>query len=669
MTLVGCVNDPLDVDGRHLPGDVPADDDARDANVYVRLSLQLPDDSPSSRAGEPNSHVPDYVPGTLGEYTIRSLDLLVCDAATEKILDIFSLNQGDPALADIINGQAVVPLYARADRPLHLRVAVNAPARMREQMLFDASCSAISMKAGGDDYRSVINAYLPGSNGLQETLNEVEHGYIPMTGIFTEKGKESTEIVIPAEAHTTPETALEIHADLERIVAKMHVVSKAIKHSTKDLYYVIARDPNLAEHDAATADGQGSAQSSPSWLGWIRTTNVLYIPNGVNKSTYLFPQANESPAEVKLSALRDPNMNLDAYGFSGQIAGSDDASWADDYVYYNGVDLQNEVVSPDCVMSPIEIWSQDRINLTYNTGSSGSKAAAPAPIVKPYVRGMYCTENYFDKPWRHEDFAKSKDAIPMVTHLSVAAKLTPRWIVVKKDFKQLVDDYFIHAGSGSGSMTPEDFREQYGIEKSDVTQEERDLWEKEISAHTAEGELYNCLVNDAYVYLTDYRILTTANEEHAAAILDWSLKGNGIFTKEAADFENGLYPSGTFYSFKYGDAGGTVQKSDIWKQDYLYLSAGAVASAKGANNALKIYSVPHIGGWGYYYTYIRGTSSTPAANPMPYTASQVTRNTYYLLTVENFGSPGGSVNHPEYIKVNTDAIGWDYVGRGDIELK
>jgi len=648
--------------------ELPAGDSgAPGANVYVRLSLQLPSDSPSSRADEPNSQAPGYVPGTLGEYTIRTLDLLVTDAATGQLLDIFSLDRDDETLEGVADGQIVVPLYARVNHPLTIRIAVNAPEQMRWQMLLDQPCAAIAMKAGGNGYRSVINAYLPGSNGLHETLNEANRGYIPMAATFTEAGKDNTEIIIPADTHTSPETALNIHARLERIVAKMHVITKATRHRSEDIYYAIAQDPNLARQDAAAADGAGTVETAPSWLGWIRTTNVRYIPNGVNRSSYLFPQVNDAADGVKLSALRDPNMDLDAYGFGGQIAGSDDSPWDDDFVYYNGVDLQNEVIKPDgdCAMAPVEIWSQDRINLTYNTGSSAASRAdepdTPAPVVKPYVRGMYCTENYFDRP-SLSDFTKGTDAIPMVTHLSIAAKLTPRWIVVKKDFVELVDKFFLNADNG---MTPEEFIETYGFPKSDITQEERDLW-KSIKE---DKKLYDCLTNDAYIYLNQYRIVTAANEEHAEAILDWSLKGNRLYTKDPADFRHGLYPSGTFYAFRYGDAGGAVDKSDLWKQDYLYLSAGAVAAATGNNSVLKIYAVPHIGGWGYYYTYIKGTASTPAADPMPYTSSQVTRNTYYLLTVDNFATPGGSVNRPEHIKVNTDAIGWDYAGRGDIELK
>ncbi len=76
--------------------------------------------------------------------------------------------------------------------------------------------------------------------------------------------------------------------------------------------------------------------------------------------------------------------------------------------------------------------------------------------------------------------------------------------------------------------------------------------------------------------------------------------------------------------------------------------------------------MPHIGGWGYYYTYLDQLQT--AQNRTPYTASQVTRNTYYLITVGNFGVPGGSTSQPEYIRVNTEPVGWDYEGKSDIDL-
>ena len=77
--------------------------------------------------------------------------------------------------------------------------------------------------------------------------------------------------------------------------------------------------------------------------------------------------------------------------------------------------------------------------------------------------------------------------------------------------------------------------------------------------------------------------------------------------------------------------------------------------------------MPHIGGWGYYYTYL-DEFGAPHEGRTPYTASQVTRNTYYLITVEKFGVPGGSTSRPEYIRVNTEPVVWDYEGKGDIDL-
>ncbi len=647
MTLAGCIDDTIAVDEPQLPGDGAP----RETNVYFRVSLQLPVDALGSRADSADP----TTPATPGERAINTLDLLVFDAETDRIIDIFRLDH--ETLGDIENGQVVVPMYARVNRPLRIRVAANAPRRMREQMMYDVTSADIKMKADGSDYRSVINAYIPGSNGLQKALDGTSGGYIPMTGTFADADG-NTEITIPADMYTTPESALTIHDKLERIVAKMHVVARDFESKViAGMRYVTAKDPKVSASSAAkAADSNTNVETAPEWLGWIRTSNVLYTPNATNKSTYLFAQSNPTTGDSRLSALRDLNMDLDFYSFSGELAGEESESgnaWDKDYVYYDGVDLQNEIIKPeaDRAMSDIESWNQDRIDRTDGTDRTTT--------AQPYVKGMYCLENYFDRP--SLDLTNSFDAIPMVTHLSIAARLTPRRIVVKSDFMKLVDDYFLDANT----LDAETFLARYHFNKSEVTDEEKNLWQE-----IKNNEQYLAQMTEGPLYLNHYRILTLNSEKDAVAILNWSLKGNRLYTNDPADFTHGYYPSGTFYAFKFADDIHNLitPPNDNW-QEYLYLTAGAVATASDENIALKIYAVSHIGGWGYYYTYIRGTASTPAADPMPYTSSQVTRNTYYLLTVDNFSSPGGSIFRPEYIKVNTDAIGWDYSGRGDIELK
>lgn len=680
--LTGCIDDPLLDDPTEESagaGDVVVP--GEEGSVYVRLFLQLPSDGRSRADGEP-----DRAKATSAENRITSLDVLVFDKETDKIIDIFTLKKGDEALAggNFTDGQLTIPLFARVERPLTIRIVVNAPESMRHNMLLDRTSADIRLKAPGKTYRETINAFIPGSDGMQEKLENITDGCLPMTATFADSNNNTT-ITFPKGEHITPGTALDIHANLERMVAKMHVTAKYYKSThISNMYYVIATDPTVkskrlergkpAENVIPQDIDNGYEQASPDWLGWIRVNDVRYIPNATNKSTYLFPQPNNAAADSRLCDMRDPNMNLDIYGLGGQATDTGDDPWDADFVHYNGVALQNDIISAEGEMSHIELYLNDRHDNTYDptryNGTPSEAGCAPEDDKSPYSRGMYCLENYFDKP--ANDLAGRKEAIPMVTHLSIAAKLTPRWIVVKDNFADLADEFFADAAS-PGGLEEDKFLEKYNFPKSSATENydyEYNLWKD-----MRDRLYYYRLYYDDHKYRTNFRILATDNEEHAKLIIDLSLKGNRLWTPNNNEFQDGRFPSGTFYVFKYTDDPNyinnpekAIQPSPLYKQQYLYLTAGVVAEAQGDDIALKLYSVPHIGGWGYYYTYLDGLGEHNSASPMPYTASQVARNTYYLITIDNIGTPGGSVNNPEFIRVNTDAVGWDYAGRGDAEL-
>jgi len=155
--------------------------------------------------------------------------------------------------------------------------------------------------------------------------------------------------------------------------------------------------------------------------------------------------------------------------------------------------------------------------------------------------------------------------------------------------------------------------------------------------------------------------IVTAREDDARCILDWSLMLRSVYVHGDAEIDGG-YPSGTFYVFDR-----RYDADFVSGQRYLCLTAGAVFLATGEFVSLKSRAVPHIGGWGYYFTYI-DNNGTANGGRIPYSVSQVTRNVYYIINVSNFGFPGGSKSDPEFIKVNTDNIGWDYKGQGNIIL-
>lgn len=632
--------------------DIP-DKEEITGNVYIRFRMNLngcglPGGTRSvSRAEDP----PKETLGTSHENAVNTIDLLVYDAESDKLTDIVSIGAEQVAkFRENPDHVFYVPVYAQKGQKVHIYAAVNLTERMRQQFNLGQSGNAVSLSSAHNDYRNVIDEFVPGSSGRQETLENRDAGCIPMTGQFTIDDATGGEEIEITEGHATKENALQVKADVSRIVAKMHVLATMTKEFTlstgEKVRYVHAEDKTS---NSEQPSGKAT-EDYTNWIGWIRLKDVRYMPNAVNKSTYLFPQAND---KEDLSPWKDLNMDLGSYVVGGQDIdmGFDAPAWAKDYVFYNGLSLHKENISATSHLAQVEAYDQTKYDNTMGVPNAADR----------YMRGMYCPENYFDTPTTHGDaFGNYEEALPMVTHVSIAARLTPRRIVIVKDYAEKMEAFV-----NGYKAKKEEFLGQYGLTTGDFTDEDVSRWAKIKGYYEAENRKYFSGTDNLYRGV--FRIIKTDSEADAADIINWSLKINSLWSRNAADFENGKYPDGTFYVYdvKYDNQQVTPNAID-WKQGYLYLTAGAVAAATADNIDIKTYSVPHLGGWGYYYTYLNQNQTQSAK--IPYTASQVTRNTYYLITIGNFGMPGGSISRPEYIKVNTEAVGWDYAGRGDINL-
>lgn len=639
MLFAGCSDDVLRED---LP-----EEEKPAGNVYIRLQMNLNSNGPAgsraaSRAGE-GSTDPGTTPGKGNENAVNSVDILVFDATTNELTDIVFLDETQ--ITQIIEpNQLVVPIFAKQGQKVKIYAAVNMTAAMRQFFTLGSTGTDFFLSSTGNSYWDVINEFVPGSNGKQETL-EATKGGIPMTGQFkvesvsdgdTDNTAGSGDITI--KGHTTKDNPLSVKADVSRIVAKVHVLAKSNEYTVtsggknEKVQYAIA----LYNHDGN------------EWIGWIRLDNVRYILNGTNKSTYIFPQANDTEGQYP---WKDKNMDL-AYYCNGKMF----SNYENDFMFYDGMSLHRENISPTSHFAQAEQFVQERLDNTKEV---------PGPTPDPYTAGLYCLENYFDTPTANSDddsfYASRVDAIPMITHLSIAAKLTPRSIVVRADYKKRMDEFV-----GEYNANPDEFRKKYGLGTDDFTKEDATRWGTlyERYLNSTDGDPF---INENFKYHTEFRIIKTQSEADAADLINWSLMINNLWSGDDADFENGKYPASTFYVYdtKYD---GEQTAEATWNQRYLYLTAGAVNAATDTNIKIKTYSVPHIGGWGYYYTYLDQLNLTTTDGKTPYKASQVTRNTYYLVTVGNFGFPGGTVTRPEYIKVNTMPVGWDYSGKGDINL-
>lgn len=596
--FAGCINDSI-------REDIPGDKDVM-GSVYIRFRMSLNTDGThgASRAGEGNVTEPatNETPGTDPENRINTVDLLVYDT-TDKLIDIIYLNETQTAAIGSAEG-ICIPICAQKGQIVRIYAMINMTRAMRDR--FTIGCGldmSIAAVCSENDYKKVMDEFV--ADG------------IPMTGQFKigASGEGDTDITVTDE-HPSSDKALQVRADISRIVSKVHVLATPLDAAT----------PTYARALHNSAEAATAANS----LGWIRMEDVHYMPNGINRSSYILPQANAAGANPLSARFKDLNMNLDNYiaddGFDEQKRNSD-------YVFLGGADLHQANV--DGIMDPAEAYSAERFGLT-TAGSDDSNR---------YVRGMYCTENYFDMPQNAAIFENYGYAIPMITHVYIAAKLIPRTVLIEKDYKTkmqaFVDEY---------NVNHETFQTKYGLSEADFTQDDATYWDEIKDKLDGLPLNHGCLE------------LQPDNEEEARFIINSSLKMNGRWDSNASDFETGKYSDGTYYVYdqQYDGSGYEGPR-------YLFLTAGAVAESRGVYITIKARSVPHIGGWGYYYTYIDDNGST-LNGKTPYTASQVTRNKYYIITVSNFGVPGGTITEPEYIKANTEPVDWDYAGSGTIDL-
>lgn len=637
LLFTACINDDFpedDATDTTVNGEEPTGD------LFIRFSLRLGDGMISRAEGGISETV-----GSDNEKVINTVDILVFDAADNTLFDMVCLDAAQ--VNDAKSGKEVtVPIMGGKGKTLHIYAAVNMPPQMRSKFIYGCGTD-VSYRSAGVDFWNVMDEFVPGSNGNQEKLGS---SGIPMTGQFKVDG-DNFDITVTGGGHSTKENALDVSADLSRIVAKVHVLAKSIKAGTPEVDYVIAAEKSAAQ---SAGDATQETFNFEDWLGWMRLSDVRYIINGTNKSTYLLPQKN---AEGK---MKDLNMNLAAYrsGYS-----FDESLWGKDFNYYHGISLHSANISNNAYFGRAGKFDEDSLS---NTGT-GTGAA------NRYTKGLYCLENYFDIPTNLEFYSRRKNTIPMVTHLSIATKLVPRDLVVLQDFPEKLDLFFEKAKERKKGGS---FYEEYGITEEELIaaginlDEDAKRWE---GTEDVEGMKQFYFVDTpgrskaAQPKRKEFYIFSSRNIEEANCFINWSLIARGLWSSDDKVFTESKYPKNTYYVYdtQYDEVS-SVAGEDDWGRKYVYLVAGAVANATDDNIGIKLHSVPHVGGWGYYYTYI--DNDKMGVNDVPFTSSQVTRNTYYIITVDNFGTPGGTITDPEYIKVNTERVGWDYFGRGDIIL-
>lgn len=601
FTLAGCSDDTL--------GTEPIEGEEMSGDVYLRIQMNLGDGAPTmGRAGETGGDTGvNETPGTTNENAIKSVDILVYDIDENMLVNRIPLD--DQQISQIqANNEVVVPIYAQQGHRVKIYAAVNMTDEMRRQFTFGKPGTDFAISTGQTTYQDVINQFVPGSNGMQESVN-----CIPMTGQFKIADKDfniidqaDNDVITITKQHTSRDNPMNIKAELTRIVAKVHVLARMDEGGDSRTYVKAAKPSDSGKR-----------------FGWVRLAEVRYIPNGINKSTHIFPQyENGRP--------KDLNMDLDCYLAEEKINAQ---LWGTDYIFLDGNKIHE--MNFGSQMATAEPYDETRFQNT----------KGGTDVTNRYVKGMYCPENYFDLPSNQTLFDEYEEAIPMITHVTIAARMIPCVILVENDYVEKMDKFVLAYDNDK-----ESFLKTYVLTEDDFTPADKDRW-----ATIKKDYFTTTTSNHGFIEISSDK------EDDIRYILNCSLKFNKLWSSDPSDYNDDKFSDGTFYVFDQ------IYEGDGYTGDrYLCLTAGAVSSDK-KNTHIKSRSVPHIGGWGYYYTYIDNDGSTTNGKT-PYAASQVTRNTYYIITVGNFGYPGGSITSPEFIKVNTERVDWNYAGRADVNL-
>lgn len=365
-------------------------------------------------------------------------------------------------------------------------------------------------------------------------------------------------------------------------------------------------------HVTATTDASGycTLAAPMAGIGWIRLENVKYLINGLNTKSYLMQNTPEDPNNTP----EDPNFSIKN---NIQVKDNNINPVECEDFYFNSI---NSVSEYESNFAQAEEYDASRIPVSNDNS-----------VENAYTKGLYCPENTFALPTNEQTlkafYDYKSDAWPMVTHVIVSAKFTPKRIVVEKSLAEWVQS------SGNISISPE-IRSEI---KSNIEQAS-DL-------------------NDSFKSLCT---IECSSEDVAKAVLKSSLKMAGYLKED--DNSQGL-PDETYF---WNDS------KDLPKV-FTYGAAKIFSSVSTNTEQFDQFAtVP--GGVGYYYIYLDNTNSTTGDGTASYDRkdpanSIVERNAYYLVNIKSISGPGDATMKGDNILVNTVKTGWKVGGNAEVVLE
>lgn len=377
--LAGCSGRELD----SMP------DESLYGEVYLNISLSIDSDDSRSRAGRPDEDE-NLVDGVGLENAINTLHLFWKESGQWKTKDISDQEMQESG------DKKIIKIKLDEDTP---------------------DLSGIAMCLGANLSEQQVTAFMSGNGGyVFSGLDDWSGELAPMCFGSDDRNDIAmfcTEQKFPISNGWGDYT---ISFRMKRLVAKVLVTCKE------------------------SGEGFVNLKSNPEnkFYGWIKSSEVFYTLNGVNKSTFIMQKVK--PGTDYDSNVEDMNTSLEDYTSLYATNENEYLDKVNSGFYYSDV---KALMQKDGIYRQVEV---------YDGG-------------KDYNAGMYCPENTFfadNISVGDEDILKSNtSAWGMITGVSIKAKFTPRYINVEG----ALFDYII-----DNTQEPQELKDVISGIKSKITE-------------------------------------------------------------------------------------------------------------------------------------------------------------------------------------------------------
>lgn len=607
LGLLACLPGCKDEDMAVFP------EDGQDKPTHALFQLDIAFDAGSRGRALPD----DHTPGHAWERKLSKLFLFAVpvERQSDKVEEDWTrVSWAGVAVPDNPTFPLTVPLELRGSGEMNFYVGANLSTEQAQAFIRSREYAV-----KGQKYYEAINEFAPFSSDPTVRRPTVRR---PTDDIALFCCETKSLNIQPSEKASEEETPT-YHLgtmNLKSLVAKVLVACHTIYYPSIEGEAGVAYVP-LARSLAPGEDPQG----------WIRQSDVYYFVNNMSRRTRFMHHYSTGENKIVL-----PNYNLKEV-MSGLVTtfvplGFNMTKVDQHFIHYDMLELYRRNKS----FQPTSVWDQ---------GAYDDLVSSEVSADNPYNQtgiGMYTLENLFDlktegtseEAFTEEELAQlwAFNALPVITHVSIAAKFTPRYLYAMG--------------------------------------EEWDKMKNKVVDDKPLADQVDDLSKDYLPAGSKYRYLRCKNEAVSHAILTASLQLRNVWNDADYSPDNkDQYPSDTFFAYHVGqdsNPNGNGESSD--EEGEIAFCTYGVATSFGDLNEVDASMVPYTRGWGYYYTYINNNENAPITSAEQLKNASVERNNYYLLHVKSIGSMGSTIADPNYMKVYTLKATWQDGGTGNIKL-